>query len=437
MYKNNFINKILFIFKNIIFIFSKMISNFWKKITIYNFSILIIVLRIYDPIKNYIFEHSENNTIFAKSGENGYPFLESLKYDINDVKQITNSIINKSKNNKQLIPIPQTTPNRCSFLNRISICNDSKDCFDEITDIKEGKYLYHKKDEYNNSKIINNDMLINLMQEKNQFLYEKNNMIEIPFYNQIIDGYSSYLSIISNDINLIKQITHDENKMNNLLFLYVLYLKCHTINDNIRNDIKINKLLEYQKENIYKETSSLDELKVEQMLLITNKILREEIINCIPDLDTRYSFFIDLQSIYSMMQTLFQVNKGQNYLKMFDFLFYRLTNAINNIFILDDEINEKSKKFLLFKKYCSFIYWSFSIIIIFFLNRYFIKHKEFYKSKNRTVKNINANSEYKKYLKYQDNINKMQKKNRSKYTKEEIEMINKLTRDQKDYIISK
>ena len=414
-----------------------MISNFWKKITIYNFSILIIVLRIYDPIKNYIFENAENDTIFAKSGENGYPFKELINYDINDVKQITNSIINKNKNNKQLVPIPQITQNKCSFLNKLYICNDNKSCFDEINDIKEGTYLYHKKDEYTNSKIINNDILINLIQEKNQFLYEKNNMIEIPFYNQIIDGYSSYLSIISNDINLIKQVTHDENKMNNLLFLYVLYLKCHTINDNIRNDIKINKLLEYQKENIYKEMSALDELKVEQMLLITNKILREEIINCIPDLDTRYSFSVDLQSIYSMMQTLFKVNKGHNYLKMFDFLFYRLTNAINNIFILDDEINEKSKRFLLIRKYCFYIYWGLSIIIIFFLNKYFIKHKEFYKSKNRTVKNINANSEYKKYLKYQENINKIQKKNRSKYTKEEIEMINKLTRDQKDYIISK
>ena len=414
-----------------------MISNFWKKITIYNFSILIIVLRIYDPIKNYIFEQAENDTIFAKSGENGYPFKELLNYDINDVKQITNSIINKNKNNKRLVPISQITQNKCSFLNKIYICEDNKSCFDEINDIKEGKYLYHKKEEYNNSKIINNDILINLIQEKNQFLYEKNNMIEIPFYNQIIDGYSSYLSLISNDINLIKQVTHDENKVNNLLFLYVLYLKCHTINDNIRNDIKINKLLEYQKENIYKEMSALDELKVEQMLLITNKILREEIINCIPDLDTRYSFSVDLQSIYSMMQTLFKVNKGHNYLKMFDFLFYRLTNAINNIFILDDEINEKSKRFLLIRKYCFYIYWGLSIIIIFFLNKYFIKHKEFYKSKNRTVKNINANSEYKKYLKYQENINKIQKKNRSKYTKEEIEMINKLTRDQKDYIISK
>ena len=60
-----------------------------------------------------------------------------------------------------------------------------------------------------------------------------------------------------------------------------------------------------------------------------------------------------------------------------------------------------------------------------------------YKSKNRTVKNINTNSEFKKYLKYQDNIRKIQKRNRSKYTKEEIEMINKLTKDQKDYIISK
>ena len=102
-----------------------------------------------------------------------------------------------------------------------------------------------------------------------------------------------------------------------------------------------------------------------------------------------------------------------------------------------EKIKERSKIFSLIQKYCFYVYWGISAIIIYFCNKYFIKHKEFYTSKNRTIKNINSNAEFKKYLKYQENIRKIQKKNRSKYTKEEIEMINKLTKDQKDYIITK
>ena len=414
-----------------------MVSNFWKKITIFNAALLIILLRIYEPLINFINEKAENNTIFAKSGESGFPFKESLDYNLDDIKQITTSLIKKYKNNKSFQPIPQITMNKCSFFNKIEICKDKKECFEEIDNIKEGNYSYHKIEEFNNSKIINNDMIINLIQENNQFLYEKNTMKEIQFYNQIIDGYSSYLLISSNNINFIKQVTKNENKMNNILFLYVLYLKAYIKNDNIKNNIKINKILEYQYDNMKKAISSLDILKIDQLLLIINKILTEKIFNCIPDLDTRYSYLIDFQSIYAMLQILLNVKKQNFDNRMLNFLFFKLTNTINNIFVLDENLNEKSKIFCLIQKYCFYVYFSLSIIIIYYSNKYFIRHKEFYKSKTRTVKNINANSEYKKYLKYQNNIIKLQKKNRSKYTKEEIEMINKLTKDQKDYIISK
>jgi len=414
-----------------------MISNFWKKITLFNAALLIIVLRIYGPLSNYIDDNAENNTIFAKSGENGYPFIDLLNYNLNYVNQVTTSLINKNKNNKPILPITQITTNRCPFLKKIEICSDSKECFEEINNIKEGNYLYHKEDEYNNTKIINNEKIINLIQEQNQFLYEKNNMIEISFYNKIIDGYAAYLSILSNDINLIKTVTQNENKMNNLLFLYTLYIKSYTINDKIKNNIKINKLLEYQEENINKEINTLDDLKTDQIMLIMNKTIRENVINCIPDLDTRYSFFIDFQSIYAMLQTTFNIKKENYNIRMFDLLLIKLTNVIHSIFVLDKKIKEKSEIFGLIQKYCFYVYWAIAGIIIFYCNKYFIRHKEFYKSKNRTVKNINSNAEYKKYLKYQENINKIQKKNRSKYTKEEIEMINKLTKDQKDYVISK
>jgi hypothetical protein len=260
-------------------------------------------------------------------------------------------------------------------------------------------------------------------------------MIEIPFYHEIIDGYSSYLSISSNDINIIKQVTQNENKMNNLLFLYSLYLKSYIVNDQTMNNLKINRFLD--NENINNAISSLDNRKVDQLLLIINKILRENVFNCIPDLNMRYNYINDFQSIYNMLQILFKRNNKNVNVDMLNILFFKLTNRIKNIFILEETIQEKSKNFCLIRKYFFYSYWCIAILIIYYCNKYFIRHKEFYKSKNRTIKNINANAEYKKYIKYQENIIKLQKKNRSKYTKEEIEMINKLTKDQKDYIISK
>ena len=414
-----------------------MISNFWKKITIFNAALLIIFLRIYAPLITYIQDNCENNSIFAKFGENGYPFKDSLDCDLNDINLITKSLINKNKENNNLIPITQKTTNRCSFLNKIEICNDNKECFEEINNIKEGHFVYHKKDEFNNTKIINNEKITNLIKEQNLFLYEKNNMIEISFFYKIIDGYASYLSLLSNDTNIIKQVTENENKMNNLLFLFTLYIKSYIANNKIKNNIKINQLLEYQEENIDKEFNSLDNLKKDQLLLIRIKIIRENVINCIPDLDTRYSFLIDFQSIYAMLQTLLKTKRNNINIRMFDFLFNKITYAINNIFVLDDIIKERSEKFCLVKQYFFYAFWAISAIIIYYCNKYFLRHKEFYKSKNRTVKNVNANSEYKKYLKYRENIKKLEKINRKKYTKEEIEMINKLTSNQKDYIISK
>ena len=115
-----------------------MISNFWKKITIYNAALLIIFLRIYDPLINYIEVNSENNSIFAKSGEDGFPFKELLNYNLDELNRITTSLIDKYRNSKTYIPSIHTTNNKCTFLNKIEICKDNRECLDEINNIKEG-----------------------------------------------------------------------------------------------------------------------------------------------------------------------------------------------------------------------------------------------------------------------------------------------------------
>ena len=77
----------------------------------------------------------------------------------------------------------------------------------------------------------------------------------------------------------------------------------------------------------------------------------------------------------------------------FLFFIFKIINIIGNIFALEEKIKERSKIFALINKYCFYVYWLISAIIIYFFNKYFIKHKEFYKSKNRTIKNINSNVE--------------------------------------------
>ena len=64
--------------------------------------------------------------------------------------------------------------------------------------------------------------------------------------------------------------------MNNLLFLYSLYLKSYIVNDQATNNLKINRFLD--NENINNAILSLDNLKIEQLLLIINKNLREKVL---------------------------------------------------------------------------------------------------------------------------------------------------------------
>ena len=412
-----------------------MISRFLRKNTLFNFGLLIICLRIYGFIITILQEYSEDIYIFPKVGENGYPFEESIQYNLEELNQITNFLINK--NPKDLKPLTFNISNKCPLKGKINICKENNECYDEINNIKEGMYSYHENEIDNNKNIINNDYILNIIKEQNKFNDKNNKVIELPLYYKIIDGYSSYLSILSNNINSIKNISRNEEKINNLLFLYVLYLKAFTYNNNNKDDFNINKLLSNHKKKIKEEIYSIDKANIDQLLEIMNISIKNEIINCIPDLDMRYSFLIDFKSLLSMLQALLKIKPSNYEYKIFDFLFIKLNNALNYLFTLNKNAQTRANILSLIQKYIPYEYWTISFIIIYFMNKRFIKGKQFY-SKSITDNNKLINkAEYKKLLKYKRNIQKIQQANRNKYTKEEIEMINKLTKDQKDFIVSK
>ena len=181
----------------------------------------------------------------------------------------------------------------------------------------------------------------------------------------------------------------------------------------------------------------MDELSIEQLMNIMNINVKDEIINCIPDLDKRYSYLIDFKSLIAMIQTLLKIKPNNFEYRIFDFLFMKLNKAINYLFFLEKLAKRRIFIVSIIKKYIPFVYWIICIVIIYFLNQYFIKKKDFY-SNNKILNNkLIDKVKYKKLLKYQKNIEKLKKVNKNRYTKEEIDMMNKLIKEQKDYVVSK
>lgn len=412
-----------------------MINTFWKKITIFNIGVIIIILKIYDPVISHLNSQSQNDSIFPKTAENGYPFTDQINYNLQDIKQISHSLLEKNKNKIENIPI--NIPSKiCSFGTQSNICKDNKKCFDSMKKNKNGNnknYTYHRKiakDEY-----LNNDKVIELFKEENQF-NSKNNIIEKEFYHRLINGYSSYINILNNDINLIKEITHNENKLNDLFYLYSLFLYSYIKKDNITKDLAINKLMSYKEEELTAQINKITENEKKELKNILTINLFNNIINCLPDNDMRYSFTIDINSLLAMQSILFDKNLKQN--KFFNFAFQRFNQAIYNIFVEDEKLRTNAYFYENYKNFFIAIYWIISLAFAFYCNRYFLKHKEFYGEKSRLGRNLNKSEKMKKYAKYQLNLKKiMQKQNRNKYTKEELEMIEKLTKKKDDYIISK
>ena len=99
----------------------------------------------------------------------------------------------------------------------------------------------------------------------------------MSFYYKIIDGYSSYISILTHDNNLIKRISKSEEKINNLIFLYILYLKAY-ISIYKSSVPDINRVLKKNEKYLIEEISSMDKSSIEQLIKILDIKIKDEII---------------------------------------------------------------------------------------------------------------------------------------------------------------
>ena len=434
----------------------KRFTLFWKKLLIMDLGLIVILVRIFGMVWGYLTKKSTNDSIFPQSTENGYLFFDSINCDISNILQILDNILldksNKTDiNNQESIFksfINSFKSNECAFNDKINICLDNNKCFDEL------KYkdfileqnlseLYH----INNQGKMKISNVIKLFQEKNEF-YE-NNMnkikIEIESYYKLISGYNSYLELKlyeqdknKNNYDVIREVTNYEDKVNNLFYTYSLLLKAFTyIFPNKLSSIKtdsINYINECLRENedIFTNKKSIffkSELNKNKIYDLLNNELNK-IINCIPDFQSRFSYSMDIKAIKTAIEVLLSEDKeiiNKTDKKIFNFFLKEFSKSIKTIFIADIQIRQRANIFLKYQPYFIVIFICISIGSLIFINRYFIKNRQYYNQESKLLEkykrdryNFMYNSKHHQYMAKLKELEEKRKEEEEKKKKESV-----------------
>ena len=456
-------------------------NSFWKKIFILNIVLLLVIYRLFTVLEKYIKQNTYSNSLFPTLTEDGYPFFDSINCDVRSLISITKKLIDNYIPNI-LFPNDLMISRECSFISKYILCKDNKQCLNKIDknkseinsiksfDINSLNNLYHfELNDYKIKNTLSINSLFNIINNKNEFMdtNSKNNVnkIEIQFYNKIISGYYSFLSVKQYDnniksnshmgdndyynYNLLKQITQYENKINDLFYLHSLilnsFIKIENFDKNENNtdfnDLNIilnyaNQCIDLSDDQFYLTKSKI----IPKNLKFFEKIFFKEImslIDCIPDIYERNSFLIDFIAINTMIKLLSnekEININQIEFNSLKFFLIELSKRINDIFnfeiILKNKVNLLKQNFI----YIIIIYGFSSIAVIFFINRHFIKNKNKYEKKMKRrgygpQNNYNLN---------QNEIKNVENNNKKKLTEQELNYIQKLAKENKgDFLIAK
>ena len=458
-------------------------NSFWKRILILNVGILIVLFRVFTVLEAYFKKHSFNNSLFPILTDDGYPFFNSINCDIKKLTTISKIIINDEENKINFdIPNNLLKSKKCFFINKNILCKNNKECLAKINTIDQDPYYnevindsfieknYHSKINSNKiDDILSISSLINIMNNKNEFIDDKNNEIEILFYNKIVSGYYSFLFVkqyennIKNNIhsgendftnyNILRQVTQFENRLNDLFYLHSLLLfsffKFHKNKaENLTDVDNIYSFIDFPNECISMNDEKFDLTK--NKIIPNNKKIFEEILmhkidnlfDCINDINEKYSFNIDLTAINAMIKLLSEDKSISDYeYNSISILLKELSKMINIIFTAEIQLNNAIGVLRQNYFYIIIIYICSCIAIIFLINKYFMKNKNKYEN-DKKRKEILTKQKYgifgQNHIKKKE-INKFENNNSDKkLSNEELEYVQKLANENKaDFLISK
>ena len=410
-----------------------MINSFWKKATLLNFGLFIIIVRIYGYIIDKLNSKANLTSLFPSSDENGYSFEDQILCGLKQLKYISDKL-NKGINNEKYNISYINNEDKCLFYKKIEKCPHYIFC--------ENKFVTYN---------FNNNSLFEILKDEGSIYWNiifnlnyYQNRKSMNFLYKIFSGYMSFVHIILyknlNNINDLKErVTSSYERLNNLFYFESLLLKSYLQLENeklIIFDKKFDKeyLNDYMEECIIKIDKDIlnlqSEIKDETMVII-EKV--KEIISYIAMNDTlnKEKGIFDVKSLETMFKILFNYETSNDEIKQFKYFLTNIIKSINFLFEVDSQLNETSKKYQNYSKYTSIILIIFSCLILILMNYNFLKNKN-NKNKNFFF-NKNKGLDIRKYQIYKKNLEKIkQKQNLNKpisyesFSKEEQELIDKL-----------
>ena len=415
-----------------------MINSFWKKFTLYNLGLLIIIIRIYGFFIEKYNSKDNINSIFPLIDENGYSFKEQIECDFDTLELITNKLT------KGIYPeefnISNLTSNKCFNFKKIDKCAENNLC--------ENKFI--------NLKMNNNSLLENILKVEESLFWEtifnENNFMNnksMNFLYKILSGYKSYIHImfykqLNNLYFLEERITHSNDKLNNLFYLESILLKSFM---KLKNEklfmfeyVNLDKeyLIDFTEKCINNNNDILhlnNEIKNDTLKVI-NKIQKIITIISNENLLIMKSCILDFKAIETMFKILFELKISFDEIKEFKFFLRNYIRNINLIFEVESKLNEKNKIKEKNLKIVSYIFYIISFIIILIMNWIFLKNK---KNQNKKFFNTNKGINMRKYQIYKKNLDKIkeneqinQPRSYDSFSKEEQGYTDKLLNNQKN-----
>ncbi len=410
-----------------------MINSFWKKATLLNFGLFIIIIRIYGYIIDKLDSKANLTSLFPSSDENGYSFEDQILCGLKQLKYISDKL-NKGINNEKYNISYINNEDKCLFYKKIEKCPHYIFC--------ENKFVTYN---------FNNNSLFEILKDEGSIYWNiifnlnyYQNGKSMNFLYKIFSGYMSFVHIILyknlNNINDLKErVTSSYEKLNNLFYFESLLLKSYLqlenekliIFDKIFDKEYLNDYMEECIIKIDKDILNLqNEIKDETMVII-EKV--KEIISYIAMNDTliKDKGIFDVKSLETMFKILFNYETSNDEIKQFKYFLTNIIKSINFLFEVDSQLHDTSKKYQNYSKYSSIILIIFSCLILIFMNYNFLKNKN-NKNKNFFF-NKNKGLDIRKYQIYKKNLEKIkQKQNLNKpisyesFSKEEQELIDKL-----------
>lgn len=397
-----------------------MVQLFWKKLTILNIGLLIIALRLYSALISLISKYKQRSSLFPSEDENGFPFQEQIMCNMQQLFIIANSVGNISINENMFDYYNNLNNNKSyvfDFNAMRSICNGDMFCYN----------LNTNNEELNETHIWDSLFKMNLIDNK-----------ENVFYYKIISGlyaFSNLNKYKDNYNEISNKVAFSHEYVNNLFYLHSLLIKSIlNLNGNHKKNINATLLKQLNQSNVISYINQCISINNIHINHIQDDLIRKfnQIENILLNLQ-RNEMMSNIKAIKTIIKIFFNINITVDEYNDFDYFLQKFIKGMFNFVSAENEIQKNAMKYKEYEKLIMTAFISIGMVLFVFVNKYFIKHKEFYSHKGRYVK-LKKTYEMNKMKKYQDNLNKIKQKEQENQWKSQGIPLSQLTPEEREYV---